>query len=103
MPNSGDNPDEDSTSEEEITALVPQRQFARNRLAERQQAILKQLHRRAPSGLPLFPLLYTLPVQFSRWMVSLVVVLVPPGPVSLFPSCPLPPALTPLFVSLFEV
>jgi hypothetical protein len=55
MPNSGDNPDEDSTSEEEITALVPQRQFARNRLAERQQAILKQLHRRSPADSPSHP------------------------------------------------
>lgn len=71
MPNSGDNPDEDS-SEQEITALVPQRQFARNRLAERQQAILKQLHRRLPVDSLSYPQLNAVWLQLSgewSWLV----------------------------------
>jgi len=72
MPNRGDNPDEDATSEEEITALVPQRQFARNRLAERQQAILKQLHRGMPVDSPAYPQLNAVWTQLSgdwSWLV----------------------------------
>src|SRR6267378_2857749 len=79
MPNRGDNPDEDATSEEEITALVPQRQFARNRLAERQQAILKQLHRGMPVDSPAYPQLNAVWTQLSgdwSWLV-----LVPGEPV----------------------
>jgi len=79
MPNSGDNPDEDSTSEEEITALVPQRQFARNRLAERQQAILKQLHRRAPADSPSYPQLNAVWSQLSGEWSWLVLVPGEPG------------------------
>src|SRR5215467_2135434 len=60
-------------AEAEVTALVPQGQPARNRLAVRQQAILERLHRGARADVPSSPELAAVWEQLRRdwsWLVT---------------------------------
>jgi len=65
-------PDEEPAGTAEVTALVPQGQFAHSRLAERQQAILEQLHRGLQTVAPSYPQLNVLWLQLRgewSWVV----------------------------------
>jgi hypothetical protein len=74
MPSSREKTDEEPADPPEVTALVPQGQFARNRLAERQQAILEQLHRGLQTVSPAYPQLNLVWLQLRgdwSWVVVL--------------------------------
>jgi hypothetical protein len=71
--------DEEPAAPPEVTALVPQDQFVRNRLAERQQAILEQLHRGLQAVSPAYPQLNVVWLQLRGNWSWLVVVPGEPG------------------------
>ena len=64
--------DETPAAEQEVTALVRRREAARDRLAERQQEILEQLHRGLQSLSPAYPQLNAVWMQLRgewTWLV----------------------------------
>jgi hypothetical protein len=72
MSSRGENLDEEPQATLEVTALVPQGQIAQSRLAERQQAILEQLHRGLRAVSPAYPQLNALWMQLRgdwSWVV----------------------------------
>ncbi len=67
-------PDEEPAGTAEVTALVPQGQFAHSRLAARQQAILDQLHRGLQAVAPSYPQLNVLWLQLrGEWSCVVIV------------------------------
>ena len=72
MSSRGENLDDEPDATLEVTALVPQGQPAQGRLAERQQAILEQLHRGLRAVSPTYPQLNALWMQLRgewSWVV----------------------------------
>jgi len=68
MATRGEDLDEEPDATPEVTALVPQGQLAQSRLAERQQAILEQLHRGLRAVSPAYPQLNALWMQLrGNW------------------------------------
>jgi hypothetical protein len=79
MPSHREKSDEEPVPASEVTALVPQDQIARTRLAERQQAILEQLHRGLQAVSPSYPQLNVVWLQLRGNWSWLVVVPGEPG------------------------
>ncbi len=74
MTDGGGNSNEDEMATPEVNALVSQREFARNRIAEKHQALLDQLHRGLQAVSPAYPQLNTVWLQLrGEWSWVVVV------------------------------